>query len=110
MPYKTEKLKLGNEFLDRRTKLLPCQKERVKHLYHEGVSITAIGKIMNVNKRSIQFILFPERLAKNISDRHDRGGWEQYYDKGYNNAAQRTHRRYKYNTLKDIPPTLLKNG
>lgn len=103
MPYKTEKLSLKDPFLDRRTKLLPCQKEMVVYWYKvQGSSIGAIARMFKVNKRLIQFILFPERLKKNISDRQDRGGTAQYYNREENNQSIKEHRKYKHKTLKHL--------
>lgn len=101
MPYTTEKQALKDPFLDRRRKLLPCQREMVEYWYKvQGASITSIAKMFKVNKRLIQFILFPERHKKNISDRQDRGGWQQYYNKEDHAESMKDHRRYKHKTLK----------
>ena len=96
MPRKSEKYALKNNFLDRRTKLLPCQKEMVFYWYKVmGASINSIAKMFKVNKRTIQFLLFPERLKKNISDRQDRGGSKIYYDREKHNEAMKEHREHK---------------
>lgn len=99
MPYKTDKMKLDNEFLDRRVKILRCQKLLIPFLYSSGMSIRSIARRYDVDKRSIQFILFPERHEKNLQDRDLRGGWKQYYNKDYNNEQMKIHRRYKYKRL-----------
>lgn len=101
MPYKTEKLKLDCPFLDRRTKLLPCQRQMVRWWYDQGTSITQIAKMFKVNKRLIQFELFPERKKKNLEHRQDRGGWKAYYKGGKEWAdAMKDHRKYKNKLLK----------
>lgn len=100
MPYKTDKLALNDYFIDRRTKMLPCQKERAKQLYEEGMAIRAIARMFHVDKRLIQFLLFPERQKKNLQDREKRGGWKQYYDKDIHKEATKEHRKYKYKILK----------
>jgi hypothetical protein len=99
MPRKTDLQPIANKFLDRRTKLLDCQKEMVKYWYEKGTSINAIARMFHVDKRSIQFILFPERLKKNIQDRKKRGGWKQYYDKTEHAQATKEHRNYKKKIL-----------
>lgn len=99
MPYKTDKMKLGNPSIDRRVKMLPHHKEEAKILYKDGMSINGISKHFRVNKRLIQFILFPERQKKNIQDRKLRGGSTIYYKKEYHTKAVREHRQYKYATL-----------
>jgi hypothetical protein len=100
MPFKTEKAKLVSPFFDRRVKLLPCMREMIHVLYEEGRSINSLAKQFNVNKRLIQFELFPERKVKNLEDRDKRGGTMIYYKGGEeHNSIQRNHRRYKYETL-----------
>lgn len=99
MPYKTDKMKLGNPFLSRRVKMLPCQKEMAKWWHEKGMGIRAISRMFKVDKRTIQFLLFPERHLKNIADRKANGGSKIYYDKNYHNEKMRDHRAYKYSTL-----------
>lgn len=101
MPYKTEKIKFDCPFLDRRCKLLPCQREMIHYWHRQGVSINAISRMFKVNKRLIQFELFPERKELNIQQRRDRGGSKIYYKGGEEwNQTMREHRSYKNNTLK----------
>ncbi len=64
-------------------------------MYEAGVSITSIGKWFHVSKRTIQFLLFPERHAKNMADRAERGGSRQYYDKDKWRETMADHRQYK---------------
>ena len=99
MPSKTDLLALNDPFLKRSSKLLPCQKEMVKHWYDNGTSITQIAKDFKVSKRLIQFILFPERKEKNIIDRQMRGGSKIYYVKEKHTKAIREHRQYKKEVL-----------
>lgn len=99
MPYKTDTQAIDNYFIDGRTKMLPCQKERCKALYTEGMSITGLGKMFHVSKRLIQFLLFPERHAKNLADREARGGTIQYYDKDKHSVTMKKHRRKKHKIL-----------
>jgi len=63
-------------------------------------SIHSLSKLFRVSRRTIQFILYPERQAKNLEDRAKRGGTKQYYDREKNNAYMKTHRQYKHKTLK----------
>ncbi len=72
----------------------------VKYWYESGTSINALARMFKVNKRLIQFILFPERKQKNLEDREARGGWKQYYDREQNNKTINEHRKYKYKVLK----------
>lgn len=70
------------------------------HLYGIGRSITGIAKMFKVNKRLVQFIIFPERHKKNLEDRADRGGTMQYYDRIEHNESMKEHRQYKHLILK----------
>ncbi len=101
MPFKTDKEKLNDLFLKRNVKLLPCQKEMVRWWYENSdLSITKIAKLFKVNKRTIQFLLFPERLKRNKELREKRGGTKIYYDKDYHNLKMKEHRQYKNKTFK----------
>ena len=101
MPYKTDKIALNDPFLDRRTKLLPCQKEMTVVMFNAGKRITSIAKMFKVNKRLIQFIIYPERKQRNLELRQERGGSSIYYERVAHNAAVKEHRNYKYQTLKN---------
>jgi hypothetical protein len=100
MPYLTDKQKLDNYFIDGRTKMLPCQKERCIALYEEGTGIRALSRMFNVSRRLIQFLLFPERKEKNLQDREERGGTMKYYDKDYHKFHMKKHRAKKHKILK----------
>jgi hypothetical protein len=103
MPYKTEKVKINCPFLDRRTKLLPCQKERMLYLGSLGYSQRKLASIFNVSRRLVTFILDPQKKVKDLSNRRDRGGSMAYYKGGSEWAATiREHRQYKHKILKDI--------
>lgn len=97
MPRKTDIIPIKCPFMDRRTKMLPCQKERAVRLYNDGISINALAGIFKVNKRLIQFLLFPERQAKNLQDREDRGGTMAYYNKDQHRESIKEHRNHKVN-------------
>jgi hypothetical protein len=73
----------------------------VRWWYDQGTSITQIAKMFKVNKRLIQFELFPERKKKNLEHRQDRGGWKAYYKGGKEWAeTMKDHRKYKNKLLK----------
>lgn len=95
MPLKIDKIPLNDPFLDRRCKLIPCQREMVKYWYDAGKSITSIAKLFGVNKRLIQFTLFPDRAKKNLELRADRGGSKIYYNREKHSTAVRELRIYK---------------
>lgn len=95
MPYKfeTDKIKLPRD-KDRRIKLTLEQREEIRDNL-DGLSNHALAAKYGVSKRLIQFIRHPERQAKNLADRAERGGWRQYYDKEKNTQSIREHRKYK---------------
>ena len=95
MPSLTENIRINDPFMDRRTRLLPCQKEMVHYWHSRGSSIHSISKLFHVNKRLIQFELFPERKLRNIQLRQDRVGTNGYYNKAEHTIAMRDHRKYK---------------
>jgi hypothetical protein len=103
MPYKTEKMKINCPFLDRRTKLLPCQKERMIVLFNQGLSQRKLAAIFSISRRLVQFVTCPEKKVKDLENRRDRGGSMAYYKGGEEWAAtMREHRKYKHQTLKHI--------
>lgn len=93
MPYKSEKIKIAGSKYDRRIKLTEQDREDIKNL--TGMSIRGIARMYGVDKRLIQFILFPERRQKNLLDRKNRGGSKQYYNKEKQREYMRIHRKHK---------------
>jgi hypothetical protein len=100
MPYKTEKIRFDDVFLDRRNKLLPCQEEQMKWWYSQGSSIHSLSRMFRISRRLIQFKLFPERHKQNLKLRQERGGSKIYYDKDSWKDTMKEHRKYKHRTLK----------
>jgi|688.fasta_scaffold25578_10 hypothetical protein len=102
MPYKTEKVKFDCPFLDRRTKLLPCQREMMLYWHNEGLSQRKLASMFGVSRRLVIFTCHPEKKKKNVEARNDRGGSKIYYKGGKEWAeTMKKHRYYKHNTLKD---------
>lgn len=99
MPFKTDKITIKDPFLDRRTKMLPCQKEMAFYHWENGMSIAGVARLFKVNKRLIQFLFFPERRAKNLDDREKRGGTMAYYDRKKHAENTKEHRNYKHKEL-----------
>jgi len=87
---------LANQFLDRRVKLLDCQKEQMKRLYDKhGKCIKDLAAIFHVSRRLVQFVLFPERYADSQAWARAKGGSMRYYDKTKATKATFNHRQYK---------------
>lgn len=98
-PYKTESEALGDAFLKRSAKLLPCQKEMVVWWHNDGLSQRKIAAMFHVSRRLIQFIIDPEKKVEDLKRRNERGGSKIYYDRGKHNAAMSDHRKYKHKVL-----------
>lgn len=79
---------------DRRIRFTDEKKSKCKELYEKGVSINEIARVLSVNKRTIQFFLFPERLERNKELRKIRGGSKIYYDREYNRETMRKYRQH----------------
>lgn len=102
MPYKSDKLSINNEKLDKRVKLTKEQKEEIFNLYSTGnYSLNGLAKMYKVSKRTIHFIVKPEKLmvAKNQFAERQKDG--RYYDKDKHSNYMKEHRKYKYNLFKD---------
>lgn len=98
MPYKfqTDKVKLPKS-LDRRVKIPATEHEVIRKLHASGEAIRAIARRYEVEHRTIQFILFPERIEAMRSNRD----WRRYYSKEKNAKYQREHRQYKAKLYKE---------
>lgn len=122
MPAYVDKITVGKQN-DRRIKLSEEDKKTIRYQYeNENISIHQLSKNWNVCKRTIQFILFPERLKHSIELRHQRGGSKIYYDKEHHTKAMKEHRAYKKEllekgqyenqpmTIQVLPDSLIING
>jgi len=94
MPYKSEEIKIAGTKHDRRIKLTPEQKEEI-YQNKLGLSQRALAKEYGVSRRTIQFILDPEKLKENIKRRKERGGTMQYYNSSEWAKTKKEHRKYK---------------
>lgn len=98
MPYKCEKIKLGQ--FDRRRKLTEEQKEEIKHKYKTGFySHRGLAKEYKVDKSTIAIIVNPKRAEK-VRQRN-KEHWKDYVDREKLTEAQRNRRRYKYKLYKE---------
>jgi len=97
LPYKSDKIRL-KPHQDRRRKLTDKDKEEIRSM--KGLSQRKLAKMFGVSRRTIQFILDPEKLAANKERRKERGGWKQYYDKEERAAVMREYRKYKHTLFK----------
>lgn len=86
---------------DRRIKLSEDEKREILDAYSAGASINGLARQHGVSKRTIQFLLFPERKQKNLEDRERRGGSKIYYDKVKHKKFMADHREHKRKLLSD---------
>jgi IS30 family transposase len=100
MPYITDNDKLQSPFLKGNCKLLPCQKEMIHWWRQRGLTTYQLAEMYNVSRRTIQFVLDPDKLKKNKERREERGGSSAYYDRESHNEAIKKHRKKKYELLK----------
>lgn len=96
MPSIVDKYSINNEKYDRRVKLTKADKEEIYEAYKQGLfSQRELASLFDVSRRTIQFVISPEKLAENRQRRKEKGGWKQYYDKNRNTIEVREHRKYK---------------
>lgn len=100
MPYISDKIAIKNPKLDKRVRLTPKQKEEVVAL-SPALSQRELARRFEVSRRTIQFILDPDKLKQNLKRRKERGGWIQYYTKEKQSLYMKTHRRRKYKLFKE---------
>ena len=81
---------------DKRIKLTPEQKSEIYNRHHfGGEGIRPLHREFGVSRRLIQFICYPERQAKNLQDRKERGGEKLYYDRDKRREYMKKHRTHK---------------
>lgn len=103
MPATIDKITIrqhGTEKLDRRVKLTSKDKERIHRDYHalpEGnrPAISSIAASYNVHRRTIEFILFPEREKRNKEHASIRQKEHRYYNRERGRTNMQEYRDYK---------------
>ena len=96
-----DKLKIKyTEAQDGRCKILSSQYEEIRAKYAAIKSMRKVAAIYGVNRRLIQFIVYPERLkhlqAHNIAIKHHL----KYYNTVANTESMRKHRQRKTSIIK----------
>lgn len=102
MPRKTDGMTIGDAFLKRSSKLLPCQKEMMVHWRNAGYSQRKLAEMFHCSRRLVQFITDPDKHKANLERRRENGGSSQYYDKMYHASKTKEHRDYKKDLFKNI--------
>ena len=100
MPFKSEKIKLPQEY-DRRRKLTDEQKDEIKHKYSTGLySLNNLTTEYKVSKKTILLIVNPESKRKN--DERIKDHWKDYQPTTEErNKIMNEHRQYKQKLHKD---------
>lgn len=100
MPFKSEKIKLPQEY-DRRRKLTDEQKDEIKHKYSTGFySLNNLATEYKVSKKTILLIVNPESKRKN--DERIKDHWKDYQPTTEErNKIMNEHRQYKHKLHKD---------
>lgn len=95
MPLKFDKFKIPKE-LDGRKKITDDDRKEAKELYERGLAIREIARRMShISRRSIVFILFPERLVAQQEKQKKEEHWRRYYDKNRQKQAIKKLREKK---------------
>ena len=97
-----DKINVGKQY-DRRYKITDEERNKIKLLYEEQkISIRGIERYFQnrISRRSIQFILFPERKLKVQERAKEVKRWKNGNNKILHTPAVRRHRRYKRMLIK----------
>lgn len=95
MPRKSDSMPINNPKHDKRVKLTDADKEQLKNEHGLGASIHSLSRKYSISRRTIQFILYPERLDKAKADFAERQKDGRYYDKDKHKDYVKAHRNHK---------------
>lgn len=96
MPYKIDKMSIGDPKNDKRVKLTVEDRENIRLEYAQGgTSHNKLAQKYGVSKRLVQFVLSPEKqiVAKQQFAERQKDG--RYYDKDKHKEYTKKHRNYK---------------
>ena len=101
MSKKIDQITISNEKLDKRVKLTKEDKEEIRKQYATGeYSIRGLARMWNVDRRTIDFTVHPERLERAKQQYKDRRKDGRYYNKESHTESTRKHRNYKRELIK----------
>lgn len=87
---------------DRRVKLSDDDRKEIREAYASGAtSYNKLAKEFGVSKRTIYWVVNPEKQKENYELRVANGGSKQFYDRETHGASMRAHREYKKELLKE---------
>jgi IS30 family transposase len=94
-----EALKINDidPMLDRRRKLTPEDRIEISEGYSMGMSIHKLADCFGVSRKTIGFVLFPERVERDKERK--KGTWVLYYTTNKRRLYQKRHRAYKRTLL-----------
>ncbi len=97
MPYKFEyKHLVMKKEDDKRIKLTEDDKQEIRKIYNQGLmSQRQLAEKFKVSRRSIQFILDPEKLERNKEQRAEKAKDGRYYRREYQREYMREYRHRK---------------
>lgn len=98
--------KNGNPSLDRRRKLTDEQRQNIRNEYFNTAesdrpTMTSLAQKYGVDRRLIQFILFPEREKRHKQRASKRWKEGRYYDRERSRKNMQNYRDYKRRLLKE---------
>ena len=95
MPSKLDKVNLPRKF-DRRVKLTEEEREEIKKIYVlGGIGYQKLANEFGVSKRTVYWIINPEKQKENYALRVANGGSAQYYDRVAHRKSMKELRHYK---------------
>lgn len=80
-----------NRFTDRRSKLLPCQMERLKQMHQEGTTYAELERIFKLAKGGPKRICYPEQHKAKMKQID----WTKYRYPEQHRKLNQEHRLYK---------------
>lgn len=104
--YATKKLKIPRQ-LDRRVKLTDDDKKDIQRRYFEhGEAIRAIARVYEntCTRKTIQYLLFPERLETAKKRYKELRADGRYYNKDKHRNYMKKHRHYKQSIKDKLNP------
>lgn len=96
MPYKNiSGIKIAGTEKDRRIKLDDADRNLIRELHKDGFSLRRLARAFGVNKKTIGFIVYPEKYEEQKAKMKEIKAWKIYYNKEKHTDSIRNHRRYK---------------
>lgn len=96
MPYKFDNLPINDPKHDKRVKLTEDDKEKIRQEYATGlISQRGLARKYKVSKRTIQFVLDPEKLERVKEQFKERRKDGRYYSKEKQREYMKKHRDHK---------------